>query len=342
MGCSVTKSAAGLRNDVHPVTNSNDAIGQTRILGLKQTIYNTNSREAFARFLCNEKGTNLTDNKDVEFLQSIPEYEIVSLSNSIVEACKVNMLDLPASKSQQQPLATSMVAITSPKAIVLLCIQVYPKFLKSRQYEDWKTRDVSVKVTSEARKAELVNNLPFYTPIEARVFGQALSSVDMQEVEKILESGSWLSSMLLAVENLPVCVSISTARKDRPGFPLIYVNAAFERVTGYKRDEIVGQNCRFLQSGKAEQESIDRLTVALRDAKPVRVAITNFRKDGMPFKNLLSMKPVFDENGKYCYVIGVQFDVTQEDATPAKLKLADEVIKMLPSVIVAGEGEEDE
>ena len=47
------------------------------------------------------------------------------------------------------------------------------------------------------------------------------------------------------------------------------------------------------------------------------------------------MKPVFDENGEYIYVIGVQFDVTQSDATPAKLKLADDVINMLPNVIVS-------
>lgn len=234
--------------------------------------------------------------------------------------------------------------VENPRTVAAVSITMYTQFLLSPNYKHWKANETAAAAAASKDKATggkpPTANLPFHTPIETKIFDKAISSVDVTEVDRMLETGSWLSSMLLAVENLPVCVSLSTARKDRPGFPLIYVNKAFEKVTGYKREEIVGQNCRFLQAGKAEQESIDRLTVALRDSKPVRVAITNFRKDGMPFKNLLSMKPIFDEEGEYRYVVGVQFDVTQEDATPQKLKLADEVIKMLPNVIVAHDGEQ--
>lgn len=64
------------------------------------------------------------------------------------------------------------------------------------------------------------------------------------------------------------------------------------------------QNCRFLQRGRdpedrAEDESIARLTEALREAKPLKVAITNWRKDGTAFRNLLAIKPIMDQNGDY-------------------------------------------
>mmetsp|Transcript_8309 Transcript_8309/g.13955 ORF Transcript_8309/g.13955 Transcript_8309/m.13955 type:complete len:286 (-) Transcript_8309:171-1028(-) len=162
---------------------------------------------------------------------------------------------------------------------------------------------------------------------------KAMDGMDKQELDRLFSSGSWLASLLVAVETLPICVSIATANSNRRGFPLIYVNNYFEVTYGYTREEIIGQNCRFLQGGKSEPESIRRLSTALREAKPVKVSITNFRKDGMPFRNLLAMKPIFDDSGEYRYVVGIQFDVSKEDATPAKLKLADELMKMLPDII---------
>ena len=64
------------------------------------------------------------------------------------------------------------------------------------------------------------------------------------------------------------------------------------------------QNCRFLQKGRiegheSEVESVARLTEALREAKPLKVAITNWRKDGTAFRNLLAIKPIMDQNGDY-------------------------------------------
>lgn len=232
--------------------------------------------------------------------------------------------------------------VLKPAAAIAICLRMYPKFLKSSHYR--KAKEVGSAKNAQViadRRRELAHNA-MINPAELKVAQKALSTVDLAEVDKLLKCGSWLPSMLAAVENLPVCVSLSTASKDRPGFPLVYVNACFEKTTGYSRNEIVGQNCRFLQAGKAEQESIDRLSAALREAKPVRVAITNFRKDGMPFKNLLAMKPIFSETGSYEYVVGVQFDVTQDDATPEKLKLADQVIQMLPNVIITKPMHSDE
>ena len=91
---------------------------------------------------------------------------------------------------------------------------------------------------------------------------------------------AWLRDFLAYSEDNENAISLATARKDRPGFPLIYVNKAFEKVTGYSRAYILGKNCRFLQCEDTEQEEIRKMTDCLANATVARVGITNRRKDG--------------------------------------------------------------
>lgn len=91
---------------------------------------------------------------------------------------------------------------------------------------------------------------------------------------------------------------------------LIYVNPAFERLTGYTVDEILYQDCRFLQGQDTQQEGIQRIRAALRTGEPCRVVLRNYRKDGSLFWNELSITPVFNNEDQLTYYIGVQKDVT--------------------------------
>ena len=173
---------------------------------------------------------------------------------------------------------------------------------------------------------------------EEDVVEAALRNVDYLEIDRLLRSGSWLFTFVAAVERIPICVTLSTARKDRVGFPLIYVNKYFEETSGYLRSDIMGANCKFLQRdatgiARSEGDSVERLSNALRSAEPIKVAITNFRRDGSPFKNLLAIKPVFDLKGDYQYVIGVQFDISSARASSYSLRLVESLVNMLPSVV---------
>lgn len=278
-------------------------------------------------------------------LKGIHPEQIPLMASLLVEYCnfvvRSGAVDCSSSIGAAFCDTSDLNNLLRPADIIAITLEAYPKFLRSHEYNSWKDKKDSAKITT-TRREEIVSRIPFENEENKKnAICRAISSVDKREIERIIQAGSILTSIIAAVETLPVCVCISTARRDRPGFPLIYVNASFEKVTGYSRNEIIGQNCRFLQGGKSEIDAIKRLTTALKNAKPVRTTITNFRKDGFPFKNLLSMKPIFDENGEYSYVIGVQFDVTQADSTPAKLKLADDVINMLPNVIVSTSNDVD-
>jgi len=91
---------------------------------------------------------------------------------------------------------------------------------------------------------------------------------------------------------------------------LIYVNPAFERMTGYTSEEILYQDCRFLQSGDRDQPGLALIREALRNGGSCREVLRNYRKDGTPFWNELSVSTLRNAEDGQTYFVGVQKDVT--------------------------------
>jgi PAS domain S-box-containing protein len=104
--------------------------------------------------------------------------------------------------------------------------------------------------------------------------------------------------------------SITISDATKPELPLIYVNKGFETISGYKREEIVGQNCRFLQGHMRDQEGVRAIREAIAKKTHCLVELINFRKDGKRFDNRLSLRPIFNKVGKLKYFIGLQHDLT--------------------------------
>ena len=91
---------------------------------------------------------------------------------------------------------------------------------------------------------------------------------------------------------------------------LIYVNPAFERLTGYTSEEILYQDCRFLQSGDRDQQALPLIRDALNREQSCREILRNYRKDGTPFWNELSLSTVKNPADGQTYFVGVKKDVT--------------------------------
>lgn len=133
--------------------------------------------------------------------------------------------------------------------------------------------------------------------------------------------------LLQLVENAQDGIVVS--EKEGNDTILIYVNPAFEELTGYKADEILYQDCRFLQGDDREQESIKQIRQAIDGKKPVRTILKNYRKDGSIFWNELSVTPFYDEVDGLEYFIGIQKDVTAEVTLQEELDKANEKIEEL-------------
>lgn len=100
---------------------------------------------------------------------------------------------------------------------------------------------------------------------------------------------------------------------NQPDNPIIYVNKAFERMTGYSSEEAVGQNCRFLQGEETAKSDVDQLRAAIEDGHEVSVDILNYRANGTPFLNRLLIAPIFGDDGKPAFFFGIQKALNAQD-----------------------------
>lgn len=105
---------------------------------------------------------------------------------------------------------------------------------------------------------------------------------------------------------------ITVADCRLPDMPLMYVNPAFETMTGYAIDDVVGKNCRFLQGPDSDQPALAVLRKAIRMSEPVNVVLRNYKKDGTLFWNKLELAPVRDAEGNLTHYIGIASDISQE------------------------------
>jgi PAS domain S-box-containing protein len=114
-----------------------------------------------------------------------------------------------------------------------------------------------------------------------------------------------------AMDRLPVAMALCDPRADTP---LLHVNDAFERLTLYRREEILGRNCRFLQGEGTDPRAVARLRDAIGRRRDVSVDILNYRADGTPFDNRLRVSLVLDAEGAPVGFLGIMTELTAADA----------------------------
>lgn len=112
---------------------------------------------------------------------------------------------------------------------------------------------------------------------------------------------------------LDECVNgVTLADPDLEDAPIVYANKAFERLTGYTQEDIIGYNCRFLQGDDREQSARFEIAAAMQKNEGVEVTLRNYKKDGTLFHNRLKVIPLFDRKKRVVYYLGVQYDITEK------------------------------
>jgi two-component system, NtrC family, sensor kinase len=115
----------------------------------------------------------------------------------------------------------------------------------------------------------------------------------------------------------------------RPDFPILYSNPAFERMTGYTRAELAGKNCRLLQGPETSLEARQLIRDCLERREKCHVVLKNYRKDGTPFWNELSLTPLVDEKGRLTHYIGMQHDITAAKEAKDRLRRSEELFRVI-------------
>lgn len=116
----------------------------------------------------------------------------------------------------------------------------------------------------------------------------------------------------------PIATVLSNPRL--PDNPIVAANAAFCALTGYREEEIVGRNCRFLAGPDTEPWLTERIRQALRALRPSLTEILNYRKDGSAFRNAVLIAPLFGADGEAAWFLGSQVEVDSGSAAPLALR----------------------
>ena len=113
-----------------------------------------------------------------------------------------------------------------------------------------------------------------------------------------------------------------------PDDPIVYVNPAFEKTTGYPMEEVIGRNCRFLQGEDRDQPALEELRACLREGQECRIVLRNYRRDGTRFWNELYVSPVHDDAGNVINFVGVQNDITESKRAQEVLKGSEDRLRL--------------
>lgn len=112
-----------------------------------------------------------------------------------------------------------------------------------------------------------------------------------------------------------------------PDNPIVFCNEAFQELTGYGREEVIGQNCRFLQGPDTDPAAVDRVRNAIADETNIAIDLLNYRKNGSTFWNALYLSPVRGEDGQVKFFFASQLDVTERIVAHAAVQEQRDVVE---------------
>ncbi len=131
-----------------------------------------------------------------------------------------------------------------------------------------------------------------------------LMTKDSHQREKALASG-------------PNGIVIADAMQ--PEHPITFVNSRFEKLTGYSSAEVLGKNCRLLQGTDHDQKNLKEVKRALKEQRECHVLLRNYKKDGTPFWNDLTLSPIKNDVGRVVEFVGMVQDVTEREQQQRRL-----------------------
>ncbi|MBS0663614.1 MAG: PAS domain S-box protein [Verrucomicrobia bacterium] len=164
-------------------------------------------------------------------------------------------------------------------------------------------------------------------PASRQVFGVArdvTAQRENAEQRRLLEACvSHLNDIVVITEAEPI---------DEPGPRIIYVNPAFEQLTGYTRAEAIGRSPRFLQGPRTQRSALDEIRHALRERLVVRTELVNYSKSGREYWLEVEVVPVFGSAGRFTHAIAIERDVTGRKVAEETLRRNEALLRMASRV----------
>jgi PAS domain S-box-containing protein len=212
---------------------------------------------------------------------------------------------------------------------LLLCLQSGKSWHSETKMRTRTGRIVEVDLRADAMKDSYGN-----------IIDLICTHTDITERKRAEERLQLLDRAIAASSNgIVICDS------TMPDFPVLFVNPAFEKITGYSALEVIGYSCNFLYAFDTQQSELKVLKEAMKQASSCTVVLRNYRKDGSLFWNELSISPIFDAEGFFTHYIWIQTDISERKKAELDLQLLQARLHHLlfssPGVIYSHKTSED-
>ena len=187
----------------------------------------------------------------------------------------------------------------------------------SEAVEQGKSYDVELQIVTARGKVKWVRvmGIPEFEEGKCiRVYGT------FQDIDQQKENEAHLRLLESVVTNIKDAIVITEAEPfNEPGPRIIYVNEAFSQMTGYSREELIGQNPRMLQGDDTDREELDKVRKALENWEPFEADLINYKKDGEKYWVNMSVVPLANNDGWFTHWIAVERDISQQKDNEQKL-----------------------
>ena len=212
------------------------------------------------------------------------------------------------------------------------------RFVGKNLWDDF-PEAVGTTFDTEFRRAvatgEAASFVEYFAPFEKWFEVKAYPSDDglavyFRDVTQARAQQAQLHMLEAAVARLNDIVLITEAEPfDEPGPRIVYVNDAFERRTGWSREEVIGRTPRMLQGPATDRGTLDHIRAALDSWTPVRAELINYTKSGEPFWLELDIVPLADATGWFTHWVAVERDITERKTASLALAVSEERFRIV-------------
>ncbi|MEM9063445.1 MAG: PAS domain-containing protein [Pseudomonadota bacterium] len=294
----------------------------------------------------------LLDALEVVTTADDPDAAIAHLLNSVKSSLSADAVVLLSASSDAQNARLEHVASTDPGVEVSGEAAVAFATSRRRRVVDLKqVGDVAVRRSNGGEQFSSLLSTPGtldqQTTIVLMCLGHSVGQFAQSDLKLLARLTSVAAQALLAkklnernallaevIEGSSTSFAIADADDERR--PLIYVNQAFEVLSGYSEDEVLGENCRFLSIEESDSDERSRLREAVQDRTPGQFELRNRRKDGEEFWNRLTLYPVSVGQDQHRYLVATQEDMTLQRQVHRERDLAESQLRSALSSTLEG------
>nr|AML78015.1 putative LOV domain-containing protein [Hypecoum procumbens] len=256
-----------------------------------------------------ESSSTSTDDKDQELTSwmAIKDSAPQSLKSSLIPLPFINEKGTVSTITRNQPKSTAADASPASSDQVGVAAQRAAEWglVLKTDTETGKPQGVGVRTSAgddELNKA----GTPTRTSMNSVDQGSEDEGGGLKEIRGIPRASEDLKDALSTFQQTFV---VSDATK--PDLPIMYASAGFFKMTGYTSKEVIGRNCRFMQGAGTDPGDVMKIREALEGGEGYCGRLLNYKKDGTPFWNLLTIAPIKDESGKVLKFIGMLVEVSK-------------------------------